>query len=233
MSAKLQVVGSCLWNDACEQVFGDPPRRRLGSSIEALVPDLLKEGDLDSGAPVELPAADKHGRPLVVRLTLTAVSGDGLPSSYAMVVVRDVTERRRAEAELQRAHDALSETVAQLERRTKELTLIRELGELLSTCGTVEEFGEIIRQIAPQLFPTEAGALYLLATSRTSCRGRRVLGTGATGEIRTERLLGAPEGPHPSHRVPRRRSPLSPRRSVGSAVPLRANVWTGRDPRPP
>lgn len=180
-----------LWNEACSRLFGYTSEEALGRSIEMLVPDelmqshrsgidhFLREGHeqfLDSGTRIEVPVVCKDGTRLQVRLTLTAISSDALPGRYAMAVIRDVTENRRAEEELRTAHEELSATVVQLQRRTHELTLIRELGDLLASCRTTDEFSDIVRQMASQLFPTESGCLHLIAPSRnelemTACWG--------------------------------------------------------------
>ena len=170
-----------LWNPAAAAMFGYDETEALGMLVEQLVPTALKEGHraglsrysrlgrgelIDSGAPVELPAVDREGREIWVEMSLTPVDMTNLPGRYAMAIVRDVSERKRLESELRRAHDELEMTVDQLRRGTAELTLLNELGDLLQSCSTIAEAGEVIAQVARRLFPAQAGALYLFAPSR-------------------------------------------------------------------
>ena len=187
-----------LWNPAAAAMFGYDESEALGMQVEQLVPAALKDrhraglaryarqgsGDLiDSGAPVELPAVDREGREIWVEMSLTPIEATTLPGRYAMAIVRDVSERKRLESELRRAHDELEVTVDQLRRRTTELTLMNELGDLLQSrtteltlmnelgdllqsCATIDEAAEIIGQMARRLFPSHTGALHLFAPSR-------------------------------------------------------------------
>lgn len=69
---------------------------------------------------------------------------------------------------LQRAreHQAVKETVKALEQRNRETTLLGEMGNLFQACQTAEEAYTIIARSIQQLFPTEAGALYVCNASR-------------------------------------------------------------------
>ena len=83
-----------------------------------------------------------------------------------LIVARDVTERKRVEEALRQANLKLTAWVNELEQRTREITLLNEMGDLLQTCSAAEEAYTVIAQLAGQLFPTEAGALCVINASR-------------------------------------------------------------------
>jgi diguanylate cyclase (GGDEF)-like protein len=57
--------------------------------------------------------------------------------------------------------------VRELEQRSHEITLLNNMGDLIEACRTTEEAYAVIGQVAPQLFPSESGALYILRASHT------------------------------------------------------------------
>ncbi len=170
-----------LWNDSAARLFGHSQAEAIGLLVEDLVPDALKERHragladyardgtgplIDSGSPIELPAVHRDGIDLWIEMSLTPLRDNALPGTYAMAIVRDITQRRRLEDEVSRAREELSATVKQLERQARELTLVNELGDLLHACTTTEEAGDAISNMVGRLFPDESGALYLYAPSR-------------------------------------------------------------------
>jgi signal transduction histidine kinase len=66
---------------------------------------------LVGGPPIDIPARTKDGKALDVALTLADVSDSPSPR-YVLAVIRDMTDVRRAERELQRALEAMREFVA-------------------------------------------------------------------------------------------------------------------------
>lgn len=79
-----------------------------------------------------------------------------------VVSLRDITETRRAAAELVAANEALVRQVTALEQRTREITLLAELGELLASCQTTEDAYAIIAELGASLFPGASGKVMLL-----------------------------------------------------------------------
>src|SRR5262249_39933581 len=75
------------------------------------------------------------------------------------MVIRDITERKQAEAALQAANSQLLHTVQELQGRTREVALLNEMGDMMQTCFTPEEAYKVIASFAGRLFPTEAGGL--------------------------------------------------------------------------
>ncbi len=81
-------------------------------------------------------------------------------------IVRDVTERKRTEEELQQANQKLEAWVSELQQRTREMTLLSEMGDMLRACLTTEEAYTVIVRVAQQIFPVQVGALYVITSSR-------------------------------------------------------------------
>jgi diguanylate cyclase (GGDEF)-like protein/PAS domain S-box-containing protein len=82
-------------------------------------------------------------------------------------IARDITERNKAEKELQLANQELESRVRELQQRTHEMTLLSELGDILRACITAEEIYGVIVRIAQEIFPAQGGALYIMVSSRT------------------------------------------------------------------
>jgi diguanylate cyclase (GGDEF)-like protein/PAS domain S-box-containing protein len=85
----------------------------------------------------------------------------------AYLMYEDISEQTRA-SEAQRQHgEHLDLLVKELKLRTKQTTLLNEMGSLLAASGTVEEVCAVGADSAQKLFPdAHSGALYLLKSSR-------------------------------------------------------------------
>jgi diguanylate cyclase (GGDEF)-like protein/PAS domain S-box-containing protein len=79
-----------------------------------------------------------------------------------VAAVGDISESKRIQEAAQEANEKLARWVGELERRTREISLLNDMGDLLQTCVTAPEACAIIVQFARQLFPNDAGALCLL-----------------------------------------------------------------------
>ena len=112
-----------LWNPAAEAIFGYSPAEALGMSVEALVPDYLKGRHragmagyrdtghgryIDSNTVLDLPALRKSGEEIRVELTLSPiepVDEAAAGGRFVLAIVRDATDRRRAEEELRESEE--------------------------------------------------------------------------------------------------------------------------------
>ncbi len=71
------------------------------------------------------------------------------------------TERQRTEESLRQANDMLTQWVTQLQQRTREISLLNEMGDMLQVSLTIEEAYDVIARFTQALFDTPAGALYI------------------------------------------------------------------------
>ncbi len=79
-----------------------------------------------------------------------------------MIISQDITERKQAELQLQRANEQLHQANAWLRERNREVLLLNQMSDLLQGCTGLAEAYEVIAVSAAKLFPGQAGALYLL-----------------------------------------------------------------------
>src|SRR5918992_5728586 len=110
-----------LWNPAAEKMFGYSTSEALELRVEVLVPEHLKDDHragiaryaetghgpyVDSDAPLDLPAVRKDGEEIRIELSLSPISpvhdADGGEGKFVLAIIRDITERKRAEEELSR-----------------------------------------------------------------------------------------------------------------------------------
>lgn len=99
------------WNHAAETIFGYTAAEAVGQSVEILVPEPYLEQHrtglrrfaggaggaiVDSGKVLELPARHRSGSERLIELSLSRVGEEG---HFALAIIRDVTERSRAERE--------------------------------------------------------------------------------------------------------------------------------------
>ena len=114
-----------LWNPAATEIFGYPTYEALAMSVEALVPQRLKERHrmglsryretghgryVDSRELLELPAVHRDGDEISIEMSLSPlepVRESGVEGRFVLAIVRDVTERKRAEEALRQSEARL------------------------------------------------------------------------------------------------------------------------------
>jgi PAS domain S-box-containing protein len=157
--AKTQCI--VLWNAAAAKMFGYSASEAPKMRVEELVPGPLKDAHragitryaktghgryIDSDAPLDLPAVRKNGQEIRVELSLSPVrpvhdEGDG-EAQFVLAIIRDVTERKRAEEAVRQLNkdlenrveertSQLEATIAELERNQRELRHNEEVFRLL------------------------------------------------------------------------------------------------------
>jgi diguanylate cyclase (GGDEF)-like protein/PAS domain S-box-containing protein len=91
-------------------------------------------------------------------------------------IARDITKKRQTETALQEANQKLEAWVDELQQRTREMTLLNEMGDILRACFTTEEAYSVIVRVAQQIFPAKVGALYVIGSSRNVVESAAVWG---------------------------------------------------------
>ena len=189
-----------LWNPAAERMFGYSPSEAFGMGVEALVPEHLKArhragiaryGEtgsgpyIDSDAPLDLPAVCKDGREIRVELSLSPIGPADGGGRFVLAIIRDATERRRAEEETRRLKEVLEARVA--ERTAQLAERERRLSELVGKLMAVqeEERRRVAYEVHDGLTQTAAAAhLYLQAFAEDHPPAT------ATGRAELDRALG-------------------------------------------
>ncbi|MBI1927166.1 PAS domain S-box protein [Candidatus Poribacteria bacterium] len=133
---------------------------------------------------IEYTVLKKDGTRFPIELNASLVrDANGNPKAF-IGVARDITARKETEEALRKSEEALHQVneklmaqVKELEQRTRESALIVQMSELLQACLTYEESYAVISQFAQQLFPDEAGAIFLIDNSRSAVETVTAWGT--------------------------------------------------------
>jgi len=150
-----------LWNAAAAKMFGYSASEAPKMRVEELVPGPLKDAHragitryaktghgryIDSDAPLDLPAVRKNGQEIRVELSLSPIrpvhDEDDGEAQFVLAIVRDVTERKRAEEAVRQLNkdlenrveertSQLEATIAELESNQQELRHSEEVFRLL------------------------------------------------------------------------------------------------------
>jgi PAS domain S-box-containing protein len=123
-AAEVDTERIVLWNPAAAALFGYSPAEAIGLPVEAIVPERsnaayraalarYRATDQDQAPagtpPFELPARRKNGEEIAVELSLSPLDSAATPGRCVLAIVRDVTERKRAEKELARSNAELEQ----------------------------------------------------------------------------------------------------------------------------
>ncbi|MBJ7472284.1 MAG: EAL domain-containing protein, partial [Solirubrobacteraceae bacterium] len=200
-----------LVNSRAEQLFGLDREQLITRTGEQLVPEIDwmgrgPSGDAGAGIEVERRGISSDGTTFPVEVTLSPLDRPDGP--WTIAVVRDVTERKRLEHELEQAadHDALTGLLnrAALERELEaaienversrsvavllvlDLDRIRDINDSLGPGAGDELISGVAAAIAERIRPTDTlarldGDEFALILSRTDAAGAEVL----ADELRT------------------------------------------------
>jgi len=111
----------------------------------------------------DLPLQTKEGRRREVEFVSNVYAEDG--HQVIQCNIRDITERKRAEESVRKAHDELTAVVTELQRRDIEMQLLNRMNDLLQTCNAQEEAYKVISLLGGELFPGQCGCTAVLRAS--------------------------------------------------------------------
>ena len=177
------------WNQGAERIFGYHAAEAIGQSITMIIPpERLEEENavlrrLRAGERTdhfETVRWTKQGHPIDISLTVSPIGdGDGAVIG-ASTIARDITERKRAEADLKRLNETLEDRVAE---RT------RELGEINAE---LDAFGYTVsHDLRAPLRAMDGFARALAATygDKLDARGQDFTRRIVAGAERMDRLI--------------------------------------------
>ena len=150
----------------------------VGHSPLAFSPPAQPDGRLSSEKAAEIIQAALTGLPQVfewehvrhdgttfyAEVSLNRVIAPG--AEYLQAIVRDVTERKQAETNLQEAHAKLRIALGESEQHGREAIKLTELVDILQSCQTVEEACRIAGNTLPATLSSQSGALCITGPSR-------------------------------------------------------------------
>jgi diguanylate cyclase (GGDEF)-like protein/PAS domain S-box-containing protein len=161
-------------NKAAERIMGYSRAEALQMKAARLVtPEHLRTAcrmierqiSGEDPGPYELEVICKDGGRVALEISTHIIVRDGTPIGV-QGIARDITERKKTEEALQQAKQNLEAWVHELEQRTREMTLLSEMGDMLRACLTTEEAYTVIVRVAQQIFPVQTGALYVISPAR-------------------------------------------------------------------
>ncbi|HXX91500.1 MAG TPA: diguanylate cyclase [Acidimicrobiales bacterium] len=187
-----------LANRQAELLFGWRRDDLVGQPVELLVPDRVRHAHPEHRARY---AGSPRTRPMAAGLELTARKADGseFPVDISLspldtgeemwisAAIRDATARKRAEAELRQAYKRASASVAEMERQSRELAKVSEMGDMLQSCLSAEEAYGVIAAFAADLFPGTSGIVYRPTGSPATLEGVSTWG----GAMRRSSIIAA------------------------------------------
>jgi diguanylate cyclase (GGDEF)-like protein/PAS domain S-box-containing protein len=162
------------WNPGAEKLFGFPAVEAIGQRVDILLNPPARRGSsvlerVARGDRIEQHQTEvirKDGNPLSISLNASPIRNEQGTIVGISSIAYDVTEVRRGQDALRAAHDELARSVAELERRNIEVTLLNEMGDLLQSCSNLDEVSKVIRKYTRRLFPGQSGAVSVIAPSR-------------------------------------------------------------------
>jgi diguanylate cyclase (GGDEF)-like protein/PAS domain S-box-containing protein len=129
----------------------------------------------------ELVIVAKGGHRVTLGTSTRLIFREGKPVAV-QGIARDITERKRTEEALQLANQKLEAWVNELEQRTREMTFLNEMGDMLRACLSTDEAYSVIVRVAQQIFPVHVGALYVITPSRNLVESAALWGDTALAE---------------------------------------------------
>ena len=163
-----------LWNSAAERIFRWNKLETLGRPIPTIPPERQREFS-------NLFVSLQQGQALYnVTTQWIGEAGNRVDISFAAtplydlagnitgynLLAADISQLKQAEDAMRIVNNELSISVANLEQRTRELTLLGEMSSLLQACVKPTEIYHITGQIFSKLFPSMQGILYEIPASR-------------------------------------------------------------------
>lgn len=178
------------FNRACEEIAGFSFQEVRGKYIwDTLAVDSEKTKErverLQKGENPDTHESiliSKNGSQHLISWTDTEILDTEGKLEYIIATGIDITEKRKAEIELQIANQKLVSWVDELEKRRTELSLLSEMVSQLQSCQTIDEASAISSQYIQKICPQSQGALYLINPSKDLAEAAQMWGNSPSTE---------------------------------------------------
>jgi diguanylate cyclase (GGDEF)-like protein/PAS domain S-box-containing protein len=134
-------------------------------SLETLQRTLDRHSSGEVPSTCELIIIGRDGRRITLETNTRTVYQEGRPVAV-QGIARDISDRKKTESALYQAKQRLEAWVTELEQRTREMSLLNEMGDMLRACLTTEEAYGVTVRVAQQIFPVRTGALFVITSDR-------------------------------------------------------------------
>ncbi len=180
------------WNRAAEVIFGRTEPEMVGAALEVVLPERLREGHRKAMARIgsggdgrqtgraELLGLRRDGAEFPLEISMGSFATH--EGRFFSGILRDMSDRKRAETELRQVNDGLRRTVDQLEERNRQAAELGLLAELLQSCAAVEDALKVLSDRLPRLFPGSSGSVLLHDSSRKMVEPAAAWGTAEPGQ---------------------------------------------------
>ncbi|HIK09982.1 MAG TPA: PAS domain S-box protein [Oscillatoriaceae cyanobacterium M33_DOE_052] len=157
-------------NKAAQILFGYEQSELIGQPISLIVADAnffkkistSKTKNLEN---IEVICQKKDGEKINVSFSFALFESE--EDVYNCIYIgRDVTGRKRMEAELYQAKEKLAASSQILEEQRRQIERLGEFSYLLSSCGTLEAVYQTIARQVPPFFPEFIGSIIALDSSQ-------------------------------------------------------------------
>jgi diguanylate cyclase (GGDEF)-like protein/PAS domain S-box-containing protein len=158
----------CSWNAAAERIYGWSASEALGQPLLDLVEPRFVSENVEEILQIlfstgswsgESEQRRRDGSWMPVQSVTTLLRNhDGKPSG-TVGVCRDISERKHSERLLQKVNQRLEQAIIEAHHRTRELTQINQIYDLLQVCQNRSETAEVISLGMAELFPQHSGYL--------------------------------------------------------------------------
>lgn len=159
-----------------EEIIDRPCHDFFQGEQEGLCP--LADGSLKEKR--ERVLKTSQGNRIPVLKTVVPVTRDGHP--YLLESFVDLTEQRQAEEALSRANARLQTIVQEVGETNRDMLLLRELGELLQVCHSLQEAYPILEEYGARLFAGKDGGVFLINNSENLLEAVSVWGNSHPGK---------------------------------------------------
>lgn len=198
------------WNRAAEKIFGYTAQEMIGQTARMLLsPERLHEehnflASILRGEPIrpfETERIHKDGHRIDVSLTVSPILDENGRVTGASIIAGDITERKRADAELNRVSQQLHQLNQTLEarvtERTAQLALANELlaessADLKRSNRELEQFAYVASHDLQEPLRMVVGFVQLLEkrlAGKLDTETREFMGFAVDGALRMQRLI--------------------------------------------